>query len=284
MKKYKIHYPPQMMKNKINSSFFNDKLKFNESPIGIILGTGLPESILDLNIDCEIPFSFIFNDNTEESKNHKLIIGKTKSGKPIIIVNKRFYYYEGYENNQISYLIELLFYFGVKKLILTGPVGGINENYKKGDFVVLDDFINLMGKNPIIDNEIKITSENKFPDMSNPYDKNLKNLLIEIINENKINENIHFSCVYAGMLGPSLETRAEYRMLKNIGSDVVGMSTIPETIIANWLGIKVISINIISDECDPNNLKVVEYKDIIEIINKSIPAYKLLLSNLVEKN
>ena len=234
--------------------------------IGIVLGTGLNKILDEIDIINTIPYSDIPNFPTSTVEFHKgnLVYGKLVE-KLVLIMQGRFHQYEGYEMQQIVFPIRVMKLLGIKVLLLSNAAGGINLNYKKGDLVLLDDHINLQSGNPL-------TGENldelggRFPDMSMPYNATLNSLLKN--NAAKLNIELKKG-VYAAVNGPNLETRAEYRYLKVIGADIVGMSTVPEVIAANHAQLACAAISVITDECDPDNLKPVNIAEIIDIAGKA---------------
>ena len=186
----------------------------------------------------------------------------------------RFHYYEGYSMQQITFPIRVMKELGVQYLFLSNAAGGINLSYKKGDLVLLEDHINMLPDNPLRGLSDPAFGQ-RFVDMSQPYDKTLTKL----IEKNAASQNtIIKKGTYVSVMGPNLETRAEYRWLRSTGADMVGMSTVPEVIVANQVGIKCAAISVITDECDPDNLKPVNIAEIIEVAGKS----DKVLSNILE--
>ncbi|MBA3829475.1 MAG: purine-nucleoside phosphorylase [Taibaiella sp.] len=234
-----------------------------DAPIaGIVLGTGLGKMVEQVNIEYSIPYTEIphFPEATVEFHAGKLIYGSIGKIK-VIAMQGRFHYYEGYTMQQITFPVRVMHALGVKHLFLSNAAGGINADYKKGDLVLIDDHINLQTGNPL-------TGLNKpeygprFPDMSRPYDHRLNQLLLNAAKENGIQLK---QGVYTSVQGPNLETRAEYRFLGIIGSDMVGMSTVPEVIVANQIGLPCAAVSVITDECDPDNLQPVDISEIIAV-------------------
>lgn len=234
--------------------------------IAIILGTGLGNLATHIKVIKEINYADIpnFPLSTVESHSGKLIYG-TIHGKSVIAMKGRFHFYEGYDMNQITFPVRVLKQLGVNYLLISNASGGINTSYKKGDLMLVDDHINLQVSNPLIGRNFDELGP-RFPDMSSPYDLNLNQLLTNIANEKSI--KLHKG-VYVSVTGPNLETRAEYRFLKIIGADAVGMSTVPEVIVANHMKLPCCAISVITDECDPENLKPVSIKEIIEVASKA---------------
>jgi len=252
---------------------------FLNAEIGIVLGTGLNELLNLINVTNTVPYAEIpgFPLSTVEFHKGNLIYGDIEN-KKVIVMQGRFHAYEGYSMQQIVFPIRVMKLLGVQKLFLSNAAGGINRNFKKGDLVLIDDHINLQSGNPLTGkNTDKLGS--RFPDMSQPYSKELSNKLIETANELKIKLK---NGVYAAVNGPNLETRAEYRYLKIIGADMVGMSTVPEVIAANHMQLPCSAISVITDECDPANLQPVNIDEIIEVAGKADAKLSNLLYETIK--
>lgn len=236
---------------------------FGAAKAGIVLGTGLGELIHKIDIHKSIPYNQIphFPESTVESHKGQLIfgyIGKTA----VIAMQGRFHYYEGYTMQQITFPIRIMKALGVEKLLLSNASGGMNPAFKKGDLVLLNDHINLQPENPLRG----VNSPEfgpRFPDMSRPYDVALGEKL-QAAAGNKMHTG-----VYVAVTGPNLETRAEYRFLRMIGADVVGMSTVPEVIVANQIGLPCAAVSVVTDECDPDHLVPVSIAEIIAVAGKA---------------
>jgi purine-nucleoside phosphorylase len=191
----------------------------------------------------------------------------------------RFHYYEGYTMQQITYPVRVMKFLGVKNLLVSNACGGMNPLYRRGDIMIMTDHINLLGDNPLIGkNEDELGP--RFPDMSEPYSLELIKLAEDAALENKIRIQ---KGVYVAVPGPNLETRAEYRFLRGIGADVVGMSTIPENIVANHMGMKVLGFSIITDECFPESLKAANVEEIIATAMGAEPKMTLLMKKVIDK-
>jgi purine-nucleoside phosphorylase len=256
------------------------KITSEEYPFGIILGTGLGGLTNDIDIQHEIEYEDLphFPLSTVESHHGKLIFGKI-GDKNVVAMQGRFHYYEGYSMRQITYPVRVMKFLGVKTLLVSNACGGMNLNYKRGDIMLMVDHINLLGDNPLIGmNEDELGP--RFPDMSEPYDLELIKVAEEVALENKIKVQ---KGVYVAVPGPNLETKAEYRFLRTIGADVVGMSTIPENIVANHMGIKVLGISIVTDECFPDSLKPVNVEEIISTAMKAEPKMTLIMKEVVKR-
>ncbi|MCX6152315.1 MAG: purine-nucleoside phosphorylase [Ignavibacteriales bacterium] len=267
--------------NKINETLQVIREKTSENySIGIILGTGLGGLVKEIEITAEINYADLphFPLSTVESHNGKLIFGKI-NGKNVVAMQGRFHYYEGYTMQQITYPVRVMKFLGVDTLLVSNACGGMNADYVRGDIMLMTDHINLLGDNPLIGkNEDELGP--RFPDMSEPYNLELIKLAEEVALENKLKIQ---KGVYIAVPGPNLETRAEYKFLRATGADVVGMSTIPENIIANHMGMKVLGISIITDECFPETLKPVSVQQIIETAMKAEPKMTIIMKEVIKK-
>jgi purine-nucleoside phosphorylase len=233
---------------------------------GIVLGTGLSHLINHITIKESIPYADIpnFPVSTVESHKGNLIYGYIGEI-AVLAMQGRFHYYEGYSLQQVTFPIRVMKLLGVKNLLLSNASGGINLNFKKTDLVIISDHINMQTESPLRG----LTDDffgPRFPDMSCPYNPYLSALL----EEEGVNAGIKMKQgVYVAVNGPNLETRAEYRYLKAAGADMVGMSTVPEVIVANQLALPCAAVSVITDECDPDNLKAVDISEIIEVAGKA---------------
>lgn len=255
------------------------KRGFKNPEIGIILGTGLGQLIGEIEIDAEVSYNQIpyFPTATVEFHKGKLVFG-TLEGKKVIVMQGRFHVYEGYNLQEVTYPVRIMHKLGIKKLLISNASGSINLNYKKGELMLIDDHINLIGGSPLAFRGVEQHGE-RFVDMSAPYDKEMNDRFEEIAKKKKI--SLHKG-VYAAVMGPHLETRAEYRYLKIIGADAVGMSTVPEVIVANHLNIPVLAISVITDEGNPDDLKPVDIKEIIAMAEKAEPQMITLFRELLK--
>ncbi len=255
--------------------------KTNVQPeVGIILGTGLGGLALEIDIQAEIPYPDIpyFSVSTVESHAGKMIFG-TLGGKRVVAMQGRFHFYEGYTMQQITFPVRVMKSLGVKALLVSNACGGMNPQFRAGDIMIMDDHINLLGDNPLRGkNEDSLGP--RFPDMSEPYSKKLIALAESIALEEKIKVQ---KGVYVAVMGPNLETRAEYRFLRLIGADVVGMSTVPEVIVANHMSLPVLGISIITDECFPDALEPVDIQKIIRTAGEAEPKMTRIMKRVIEK-
>ncbi len=256
------------------------KVTGKDYPVGIILGTGLGGLVKEIEIEHEIDYGDLphFPLSTVESHQGKLIFGKI-GDKNVVAMQGRFHYYEGYSMKQITYPVRVMKFLGVKTLLVSNACGGMNPLYRRGDIMLMVDHINLLGDNPLIGkNEDELGP--RFPDMSEPYSEELIKIAEDVALENKIKVQ---KGVYVAVPGPNLETKAEYRFLRAIGADVVGMSTIPENIVANHMGMKVLGISIVTDECFPDNLKPVNVEEIIATAMEAEPKMTLIMKEVIKR-
>lgn len=269
------------LKNKINETLsVIYKYTRDKYPIGIILGTGLGGLVKEIKIEHKIDYSELphFPLSTVESHHGKLIFGSI-NGKKVAAMQGRFHYYEGYSMQQITYPVRVMKFLGVETLLVSNACGGMNPLYRKGDIMIMVDHINLLGDNPLIGkNEDELGP--RFPDMSEPYSIKLIELAENVALENNIKIQ---KGVYVAVPGPNLETKAEYRFLRATGADVVGMSTIPENIVANHMGMKVLGLSIITDECFPDSLKPVNVQEIISTAMEAEPKMTLIMKEVIKK-
>ncbi|GHT45991.1 purine nucleoside phosphorylase [Planctomycetales bacterium] len=246
---------------------------------GIVLGTGLGNLANQIKTEFVLPYSEIphFLQSTVESHAGKLVIG-TLNGVSVVAMDGRFHAYEGYDSKDITFPVRVIKALGAELLVVSNACGGMNPQYKQGDIMVIEDHINLLGVNPLAGiNDDRLGP--RFPDMCEPYDKTLIDKALEIARK----EN--FVChkgVYVAVLGPNLETRAEYRFLRGIGADVVGMSTVPEVLVAVHCGMKVLGLSIITDMALPDALKPGVVEEIIATANAAEPKLTKIVCGVIE--
>jgi purine-nucleoside phosphorylase len=251
--------------------------------IGIILGTGLGGLAKEIRKETVIDYEQIphFPVSTVESHHGKLIFG-TLAGKKVVAMQGRFHYYEGYTMRQITLPVRVMGArggLGVKNLLISNAAGALNPLFRRGDVMIIVDHINLLGDNPLIGpNDDDLGP--RFPDMSEAYNRKLVALAEGVALDQKIRVQ---KGVYAAMPGPNLETAAEYRFLRIIGADAVGMSTIPETIVANHMGMKVLGVSIITDECFPDALRPTNVEEIIAVANRAEPKLTRIMKEVVRR-
>jgi purine-nucleoside phosphorylase len=247
--------------------------------LGIILGTGLGKLVDSIEIETTLSYDQIphFPVSTVETHAGKLILGRL-SGKSIVAMQGRFHYYEGYGMQQVAFPVRVMKLMGVHTLVVSNACGGINPLFAPGALMVITDHINLLGTNPLIGpNDDRIGP--RFPDMSEPYTASLIDLTMNIARENCIRVE---RGVYAAMSGPCLETKAEYRMLKTLGADVIGMSTVPEVIAAVHAGLHVLGLSVVTDSCLPDALQPADIGEIIAVANRAEPHLVTLIKKVVE--
>jgi purine-nucleoside phosphorylase len=248
--------------------------------IGIILGTGLGGLANEIAIETAVPYQEIpgFPLSTVESHAGRLLLGHL-GGRTVVAMQGRFHRYEGYDLATVAFPVRVLHALGARLLIVSNACGGMNPLWSPGDLVLLSDHINLLGDNPLIGpNDDRLGP--RFPDMSSPYDPELRALARSVALELGI---VLREGVYVAVPGPNLETRAEYRMLRSIGADVVGMSTVPEVIVAAHSGMRTVGVSIITDQCLPDALEPADIGRIIATANRAEPALTRLISHLVER-
>lgn len=253
---------------------------FGSPEIGIVLGTGLGKLVDEIEDPIEAHYHNIpyFPVATVEFHTGKLIFG-TLQGKKVVVMQGRFHMYEGYSLLDVTYPIRVMEQLGIKKLFISNAAGAINPNFKKGDIMLIEDHINLQGESPLGFSNVGQFGD-RFVDMSEPYDVAMRNSIEKIAKK----ENISLQKgVYAAVVGPQLETKAEYRMLKIIGADAVGMSTVPEVIVANHLRLPIVAVSVLTDECDPDHLQPVNIEEIIRIAGETEPKMIKLFLELIKE-
>ena len=255
--------------------------KFGETPVaGIILGTGLGNLASQIEVATSIEYSSIpgFALSTVETHSGRLLCG-TLGGKPVVAMQGRFHRYEGYTLRQVTFPVRVMRALGAKTLLVSNACGGMHPLWAPGDIMLIADHINLLGDSPLIGpNDDRLGP--RFPDMSEPYDAQLRALAREIAREQGI---LLREGVYVAVTGPNLETRAEYRFLRAIGADVVGMSTVPEVTVAVHAGMRVLGVSIITDQCLPDALEPATLEKIIAVAARAEPGLTALMRGVVER-
>ncbi|MCX6233566.1 MAG: purine-nucleoside phosphorylase [Bacteroidetes bacterium] len=266
------------MKEILESTEFLKGKGYLSPEIAIILGTGLGKLVNYIDVEIETSYEQIphFPVSSVEFHSGKLLYG-TLEGKKIIAMHGRFHYYEGYDFQQLTLPVRVMKLLGVKYLLVSNAGGAVNLNFKKGSLMLIDDHINLLPGNPLIGKNLDKFGP-RYPDMSEPYSKFLNDKLVNIAA--RLNITLHKG-VYVPMPGPMLETRAEYRYLRIIGADVVGMSTVPEAIVAKHMNLPCAAISVITDECDPDHLAPVQIKDILAVAARAEENLIRLIIGLV---
>jgi purine-nucleoside phosphorylase len=248
--------------------------------IGIILGTGLGGLADEIEVAASVPYEKIpgFPLSTVESHAGRLLLGRLGSRR-VIAMQGRFHRYEGYSLTEVTFPVRVMRALGANVLVVSNACGGMHPLWNPGDLVLLSDHINLLGDNPLIGyNDERLGP--RFPDMSAPYDTELRALARSVARELGIPLR---EGVYVAVPGPNLETRAEYRMLRGMGADVVGMSTVPEVIVAAHAGMKTVGLSIITDQCLPDALEPTDIARIIETARRAEPSLTRLIAGLVER-
>jgi len=248
--------------------------------VGIILGTGLGDFAGALTDAVVVPYADIpnFPSSTVESHAGELHIGRL-AGRPVAVMKGRVHYYEGYTMQQVAFPVRVLKALGCETLVITNAVGGMNPDMPKGTIVVTTDHINLMGDNPLIGPNDDALGP-RFPDMSEPYSRALIALAEQVALE--LQQPLQRG-VFIGVPGPNLETAAEYRFMRNVGADVVGMSLVPENIVAVHGGMRVLSFNVVTDECLPDALHAVDIAAVIAVANRTAPRLTRLVTEVVRR-
>ncbi len=251
-----------------------------EPEVAIILGTGLGALAEEIKVESSVEYGEIpgFPLSTVESHSGRLLFG-TLGGRKVVAMQGRFHAYEGYTMRQITFPVRVMKALGAGSLIVSNACGGMNPLWAPGNLVIISDHINMLGDNPLVG----VNDESlgpRFPDMSAPYDPDLRQLAMDVARERKI---LVREGVYVAVTGPNLETGAEYRFLRTMGADVVGMSTVPEVIVAVHGGMKVLGISIITDACLPDALKPADINEIIATATEAEPSLTQLVSGVLEK-
>lgn len=246
--------------------------------VAIILGTGLDALSSTIVQEISIPYADIpgFPELTVKSHQGNLIKGHI-NGTAVLALNGRAHLYEGYDPKEITFPVRVLGELGIKNLIVSNACGGMNPAYSTGDIMLIEDHINLMGANPLEGPNHEPWGP-RFPDMSDPYDRSLREKVRGLAEREDI--PLHEG-VYVSVVGPNLETRAEYRMLHRLGADVVGMSTVPEVLVARHMGIKVLAFSVITDECDPDNLAAISIEDVLAAAARASDPLSRLIAGII---
>jgi len=264
-------------KIKATAIFINEKIK---RPIdaGIILGSGLGGLVNEIEIELTIPYSAIpdFPVSTVEGHSGKLIFGKL-GGKTVLAMQGRFHFYEGYSMKEVTFPVRVMKMMGINTLFVSNASGGLNPGYKVGDIIIISDHINMFPEHPLRGKNMNELGT-RFPDMSKSYDQHLRNKAKAIALKNNI---IVKEGVYVGVSGPTFETPAEYLMFRNLGADLVGMSTIPEVIVARHMEMTVFGISIVTDSGVPGQIVEISHEEVQEVAMKAEPNMTLILKELI---
>ncbi len=266
---------------KVNEAtrFLQDR-GFLDAGTGIVLGTGLGAFVHEMEVIQTIPYHMIphFPLSTVEFHKGQLILG-TVGYKRVLAMQGRFHYYEGYSMQQITFPVRVMKALGIRQLLLSNAAGGIHTGFKKTDLVLIDDHINLLPENPLRGAHQPELGE-RFVDMSSPYDPGLNAIFSRAAEELEIPLK---KGVYVSVMGPNLETRAEYRYLRLLGADMVGMSTVPEVIVANQIGLPCAAVSVITDQCDPDHLQPVNIREIIEVAGRADTVLTKLFGRVIRE-
>lgn len=246
--------------------------------VGLILGTGLGRLAEKIEVTVSIPYGKIpnFPLSTVESHDGRFLVGSLE-GVPVYALQGRFHLYEGYDARQVAFPVRVLGVLGVDILLISNAAGGMNPNYRKGDLMLMADHINLQNDNPLVGPNIDAWGP-RFPDMSEPYDLELRHIAEE--KALALGIKLHQG-VYVAVVGPNLETKSEYRFLRQIGADVVGMSTVPETIAARHMGMRVLAMSVVTDECFPDALEPISLEAVLAAAGQAEPNLTQLMAVLV---
>ena len=267
------------MLNRIRESvaFIREKTRF-EPQAGIVLGSGLGGLVNELEVEHTLPYSKIpnFPVSTVEGHGSNLLFG-TLNGIKVVVMQGRFHFYEGYSMQEVAFPIRVMGLLGIKRLFLSNASGGMNPQYNVGDLMIIDDHINLMGVNPLIGKNIDELGP-RFPDMSAPYDPALIRSALDIAAKLKIECK---TGVYAAVTGPTYETRAEYKYIRTIGADCVGMSTVPEVIAARHMNLPVFAISIITDMGGQEEVQVITHEEVLKVAKAAEEKMTAILRQLV---
>ncbi len=253
--------------------------KINFSPeYGVILGSGLGGFTQDIEIEFTLPYSEIPNFPVSTVQGHKgaLVFGKINE-KNVVAMQGRFHYYEGYDMKEVTFPVRVMKYLGVKKLVVSNASGGVNPNYKVGDIVIIYDHINFMPEHPLRGKNDERFGP-RFVNMSEPYSKNL------IAKAKNVAQNLNIEVkdgIYLGLQGPTFETLSEYRMVKILGADCVGMSTVPEVIVARHMEMECFGVSVITDMGDEDNIDTVSHDEVLEAAKKAEPKVRSLIKQLI---
>jgi purine-nucleoside phosphorylase len=267
--------------HKIQETMAAIRVRWSQTPrAGIILGTGLGSLAGQIEVEAEFEYESLphFPRSTATSHRGRLVCGRLE-GLPVMAMDGRFHMYEGYSLKQITLPVRIMRAMGAEILVVSNACGGMNPYYQCGDIMLIDDHINLMGDNPLIGvNDDRLGP--RFPDMSQPYDFALIESALEIARQEDL--PVHRG-VFVAVAGPNLETRAEYRFLRMIGADVVGMSTVPEVIVAVHCGMRVAGFSIVTDLCFPDSLRPAVVEEIIAHANAAEPKLRILVTKLLAR-
>lgn len=266
---------------KIDSAVQYIQSRYSVRPqVGIILGTGLGQLIHEIEIEAEIEYKDIpyFPVSTVETHSGKLVLGKLE-GRQVVAMKGRFHYYEGYSMKEVTFPVRVLKRLGIERLFVSNAAGGLNPSHQIGELMIINDHIDLFPENPLRGANLEGFGA-RFPDMSEPYDLDMIEKALRIAEGHNI--PVHQG-VYVGLQGPNLETKAEYSYLSKIGADAVGMSTVPEVIVARHMELSVFAISAITDLCSPGNIKKITIQEVIAAAAKAEPGMIRIIKGLLRQ-
>jgi purine-nucleoside phosphorylase len=263
-------------KTRATSTYIQEVTGF-DAEIGIILGTGLGNLVAEINIKHTLPYNKIPNFPVSTVDGHKgqLIFGEL-GGKKILAMQGRFHYYEGYGMKEVTFPVRVMKSLGINTLFVSNASGGLNPAFKVGDVMMITDHINMFGNNPLLGQNVNELGP-RFPDMSQAYDLHLRNIARKIALKNSIELK---EGVYVGVPGPTFETPAEYKMYRILGGDAIGMSTVPEVIVARHSGMSVFGVSIITDSGVPGEIVEISHEEVQEVAMKAEPKMSLIIREL----
>ncbi len=258
-------------------SYIKNKTNFTPD-YGVILGSGLGSFTDDISIEFTLPYSEIPNFPVSTVEGHKgaLVFG-TVGTKKVVAMQGRFHYYEGYSMQEVTFPVRVMKYLGVQKLIVSNASGGVNPNYRVGDIVLIYDHINLVPEHPLRGkNEERFGP--RFVNMSEPYSKKMIATAKEVAHKNAIEVK---DGIYLGLQGPTFETLAEYKMVKILGADCVGMSTVPEVIVARHMDLETFGVSVITDMGNEESIETISHDEVLEAARKAEPKVRKLIQELI---
>jgi purine-nucleoside phosphorylase len=258
-------------------SFIKEKTNFTPE-YGVILGSGLGSFTDDIQIEFTLPYAEIPNFPVSTVQGHKgaLVFG-TIGNKKVVAMQGRFHFYEGYSMKEVTFPVRVMKYLGVEKLIVSNASGGVNSNYNVGDIVLIKDHVNMMPEHPLRGKNDERFGP-RFVNMSEPYSKNMIAKAKELAK--KLNIEVKDG-IYLGLQGPTFETLAEYKMVKNIGADCVGMSTVPEVIVARHMEMETFGLSVITDMGNEENIETISHDEVLEAAKSAEPKVRLLIKELI---
>ncbi|KQB40151.1 Purine nucleoside phosphorylase [Flavobacterium daejeonense] len=258
-------------------SYIKDKNNFTPE-FGVILGSGLGNFTDDIQIEFSLPYAEIPNFPVSTVEGHKgaLVFG-TIGTKKVVAMQGRFHYYEGYSMQEVTFPVRVMKYLGVEKLIVSNASGGVNSNYKVGDIILISDHINLVPEHPLRGKNDERFGP-RFVNMSEPYSKKMIALAKELAQKNNIKVQ---DGIYLGLQGPTFETLAEYKMVKILGADCVGMSTVPEVIVARHMDLETFGISVITDMGDEDSIETISHDEVLQAAKNAEPKVRKLIRELI---